>query len=136
MQYDPSGHILHISAPLAELYLPNGQFEQASLSLVWPVLFPYVPAGHSVLLVDVQYDPSGHMLHIGAPLAELYLLTAQSLQEGSVPYLPGEHKGVIMKVVLTGFLPFILLGPVHEGRKTVPSSASITFRVAPFQLSP
>jgi hypothetical protein len=59
-QYDPFGHKVHSIDPRSLAVNPDWQSSQA-LDVVWPVLFPNFPAGHSNTEVAFgQYDPFEH----------------------------------------------------------------------------
>ena len=56
-QYDPFGHKVHFIEPRSSAIDPAWQSSQA-LKVVWPVLFPNFPAGHSDTEVAFgQYEP-------------------------------------------------------------------------------
>ena len=68
------------NAPLGKTTLPEGQSEQA-LNSVWPVRFPYFPAGQSTVEVAFgQYDPFEQSEHCDVPFSKAMVPVLQSEQ--------------------------------------------------------
>ena len=93
-QYDPFGHKVHSIEPRSLAVDPAWQSSQA-LEVVWPVLFPNFPAGHSNTEVAFgQYDPFGHRVHSVDPRSIAIDPDWQSSQvvcPVRFPYVPTGH---------------------------------------------